>query len=308
MFVGTLLVMLIVLVGVMLATVLILNVSQRVGGLAENEGSEGTTSFDIIVDNDKNTQKTPSTTSKSPNTTPSTSESVQTTVVTTVGSTTTESQGSDKPVTGKRVAITFDDGPNGNLTKLFVDKLDEYGATATFFVVGDRVGWSSNKEAIKYVYTHGHEIGIHSQTHEIYYDSCTMETYLSDMKQTENSIKAQVPGVNVTLMRPPGGRLTAKKRDACPYSVIMWSVDSEDWKHTGTSAGNKEKNVQAIVDNVMSGVKDGDIILMHELYRNSYDAFCIIIDQLYEQGYEVVSIGELYGSELVAGKTYYSKK
>jgi hypothetical protein len=67
-------------------------------------------------------------------------------------------------------------------------------------------------------------------------------------------------------------------------------------------------NIQKIVDNVMSNVKDGSVVLMHELYNNSYEAFCIIIEELYKQGYEVVSVSELFGSDLVPAKAYYSRK
>ena len=277
--------------------------------------TEKNTAETTTVDSDKILASVSSTTPKKPNNTTTPQNTTQGTtnnnITSAVGTTTAEnkvttsSQGTQKPVTAKRVAITFDDGPNGALTKKFVDKLDEYGASATFFVVGDRVAW--NKEAITYVYSHGHEIGIHSQSHDLYYDSASMSDYLADMKAAEASVKAVVD-VKINLMRPPGGRMTIEKRDACPYSIIMWSVDSEDWKYSGTSEGKKEQNIQKIVDNVMSNVKDGDVILMHELKSNSYEAFCIIIEELYKQGYEVVSAGELFGSDLVPAKAYYNKK
>ena len=60
-----------------------------------------------------------------------------------------------------------------------------------------------------------------------------------------------------------------------------------------------------LIANAAAGqVRDGDIILMHELYQNSYEAFCIILDLLYEDGYEVVTVTELLGSSLRPGQKY----
>ena len=210
----------------------------------------------------------------------------------------------EKPeVVRKKIAVTFDDGPNGNLTHKFVDKLKEYGATATFFVVGNRIG-QVNGAAIQYAVNNGCEIAIHSYSHN-YYNKMSMNEYLQDLQKTEDAIKKYVD-TDVRLMRPPGGILSASQRDACPYSVVMWSVDSNDWQYTGRSEEKREQNIKTIVDNVMSVVKEGDIVLMHELYENSYEAFCIIIEQLYDQGFEIVSVSELLGDRLVPGKSYYN--
>ena len=184
----------------------------------------------------------------------------------------------------------------------FVDKLKEYGAAATFFVVGNRMG-QNNGAALKYAVENGCEVGIHSYSHN-YYNKMTMDEYLDDLAKTEAAIKKYVD-TDVRLMRPPGGILSASQRDACPYTAVLWSVDSNDWQYTGRSEEKRENNIQTIVDNVMSVVKEGDIVLMHELYENSYEAFCIIIDQLYEQGYEIVTVGELLGDKVVAGTSVY---
>jgi peptidoglycan/xylan/chitin deacetylase (PgdA/CDA1 family) len=300
--------MLIVLVSVMLATVLVVTAAVK----TEKNTAKTTTvdSDKILASGNNSTQKTPNNTTTPQITTQGTTNN---NITSAVGTTTAEnkvttgSQGTQKPVTAKRVAITFDDGPNGALTKKFVDKLKEYDASATFFVVGNRLT-KTHKEAIQYVVDNGFEVGIHSYSHDYYSDAnYTVEEYLADLQKTKDAILKYVD-TEITLMRPPGGILTVEKRDACPYSIIMWSVDSEDWKYTGTSEGKKEQNIQKIVDNVMSNVKDGSVVLMHELYNNSYEAFCIIIEELYKQGYEVVSVSELFGSDLVPAKAYYSKK
>ena len=127
-----------------------------------------------------------------------------------------------------------------------------------------------------------------------------------DLQKTVDAVNKYVD-TEIRLMRPPGGILSTAQKEACPYTAIMWSVDSNDWKYTGRSEEKKEQNVQTIVDNVMSVVREGDIVLMHELYENSYEAFCIIIDQLYEQGYEIVTVSELLGEErIVSGEKYFN--
>ena len=65
--------------------------------------------------------------------------------------------------------------------------------------------------------------------------------------------------------------------------------------------------MNTIVNNVMKNIKNGDIVLMHELYQNSYEAFCIIIEQLYAQGYEIITVGELLGdARIIPGTLYYN--
>lgn len=205
----------------------------------------------------------------------------------------------------KRVAITFDDGPHFERTKLIVDKAEEYGAHVTFFVVGNRIGWD-NGAAMIYAAEHDCEIGIHGYTHEKYYDTCSDSDYYSEIHDTLDTIHAYLPDYNVRLLRPIGGKITESRAAASEFSVILWDVDSSDWENTkqGENGELKDANINTIVENVMSDVEDGDIILMHDIYENTYEAFCIIIDKLYEQGFEVVTVSELIGDSLRAGVVY----
>jgi peptidoglycan/xylan/chitin deacetylase (PgdA/CDA1 family) len=203
----------------------------------------------------------------------------------------------------KYVAITFDDGPHSKYTTMLVDKLKEYNASATFFIVGNRVD-STTASAIKYVTDNGSELAIHGYTHTKYYNKCTDAEFEAELSKTADAIK-NATGTVPTLMRPPGGSITNDRVKASGYSVILWNVDSEDWKHKK----NDQSEVDAIVSNVMNNVSDGSIVLMHELYENSYKAFCVIIEQLYAQGYEVVTVSELLGTQnTVPGTKYYSAK
>ena len=211
----------------------------------------------------------------------------------------------------KRVAITYDDGPHVTRTAKIVDELDKYGYHATFFVVGNRVDGKvySGGDAMQYAVKHGNEIGIHGYTHDerYYYDVCEESRYKSELSLTHSAIRNQISGYNVRLMRPIGGKITDARVQNSQYSVIMWDVDSEDWKYkysNDTDEATKQENLEMIVNKVMSGVEDGSIILMHDIYLSTYDATVIILKRLYEQGYDVVTVSELLGSDMSAGRKY----
>ena len=204
----------------------------------------------------------------------------------------------------KRVAITFDDGPHNKRTQEIVDELDKYGFTATFFVVGNRVDGTeyNGSKTIKYIVEHGHEVGIHGYTHskDRYYDRCTDEEYAFEISKTAEVIHSQVPDYDIKLMRPVGGYITSERVSSSEYSVIMWNVDSFDYEYayfpdTSLSEAEQKERVDAIVNNVMSKVNDGSIILMHDLYLSTSHATAIILEKLYNEGYEVVSVSELLG-------------
>lgn len=210
----------------------------------------------------------------------------------------------------KRVAITFDDGPqyyNDQETKRIVDELEKYGFTATFFVVGNRI---PGGDALAYAVERGNEIGIHGYTHSHYYDTCTDAVYESEIEDTLKAIQKQLPGYEVRTMRPVGGRITDERVKSSPYAVIQWSVDSDDWNNkyvAGDTDEDTERKINTTVNNVMSVVRDGDIILLHDIWSYTYDATVRLLAALNEAGYEVVSVSELLGDELIAGREYYSR-
>ena len=208
----------------------------------------------------------------------------------------------------KTVALTFDDGPHNTRTKAVVDELDKYGYHATFFVVGNRVDGTAygGGEALKYAHEHGNEIGIHGYAHEVYYDTCSDDVFKSELSNTKKAIKKIIPDAKVTLMRPVGGRITDERVASCEYAVIMWDVDSEDWKHVYAEGGTPEADEKrdTIVENVMSEVRDGSIILMHDIRQSTVDATAIILKQLNDEGYNVVTVSKLLGKKLEAGKKY----
>ncbi|MBR4256486.1 MAG: polysaccharide deacetylase family protein, partial [Clostridia bacterium] len=157
-------------------------------------------------------------------------------------------------------------------------------------------------------------IGLHCWSHDYYYTK-NPEKYEEEVYQGAEAIKKSI-GVWPTLMRPPGGNITEEQYKSCEFPVIIWSIDTEDWKHKkNTDENPKSENIQTIVRNALYGgkeateanfkVKNGDIILMHEIYENSYDAFCIIIEELHNRGFEFVTVSELLQNP-APGCKYYS--
>lgn len=211
----------------------------------------------------------------------------------------------------KKVALTLDDGPHNVYTKQIVDELAKYGAHATFFVVGNRVDGTeyNGKAGLEYAIANGHEIGIHGYTHTKYYDSCSDAEFTYELASTLSAIKAISPSTEVNLMRPIGGAINSERVNNCSYAVILWDVDSEDWRHTyskSDSDAERQAKAELIADNILSTVREKSIILMHDIYESTYDALVIVLERLYAEGYEVVTVSELLGSELRSGEKYYS--
>ncbi len=212
----------------------------------------------------------------------------------------------------KYVAITLDDGPHPTLTKKFTDKILEYNGKVTYFVVGDRIK-GDMQEGIVYAHDHGMQVAIHCWTHDHYYTK-EPKYYHEEVYNTANKLN-ELFGEWPTIMRPPGGSITESQLKESEFAVIIWSIDTEDWKHKkNTDENPKSKNIETIVNNCLYdskgrfNVENGDIILMHEIYENSYDAFCIIVEELHKRGFEFVTVSELLQNPELGYKYYSANK
>ena len=192
------------------------------------------------------------------------------------------------------VALTFDDGP-GEYTNQILDLLGKYNVKATFFMIGNQV--SDFSSAVKREHDMGMEQGNHSWDHKTL-THLTAEQISSEISRTNDVIRS-VTGSNPTLFRPPGGGyndLVIANSFGMP--MIMWSIDTLDWSH---------KNAQTTYDTVMNSVQDGDVILMHEIYEQSYIAAQMLIPALLERGFRLVTVSELAaqrGHTLRSGISY----
>ncbi|MEY8390906.1 polysaccharide deacetylase family protein [Lachnospiraceae bacterium 45-W7] len=177
------------------------------------------------------------------------------------------------------VALTYDDGPS-QYTPVILDILRQYGGAATFFVVGQRV--PSYADVVRNACRMGCEIGNHTYSHQV----LTKTGVLSIVNQigTTNAAVQNVTGVSPVVMRPPGGGQNPTVRNAVGMPLILWSIDTLDWK---------TKNASATQTAVLNHVKDGDIILMHDLYNPTAEASKVIIPELVRRGYQLVTVSEL---------------
>ena len=202
--------------------------------------------------------------------------------------------------TRKLVALTFDDGP-GPYTGKLLDAMKARDVRATFFVLGSRV--EQYPDLIRRMEAEGHVLGNHSQSHKnLKYLSA--EQVRSDMEACADKLRA-LTGHAPAVMRCPGGNcndtvLAYAKQAQIP--VIRWSVDTRDWE-----SRNVSKILATAFQSGPYGIRDGAIVLMHDIYSTSVDAAIQIMDRLQQQGYTMVTVPELlqlrYG-EITAGKEY----
>ncbi len=185
-----------------------------------------------------------------------------------------------------KIALTFDDGPHPYYTDRILEILEKYNVKATFFFVGQNI--ENYPEAAEKVYAAGHEIGNHTYTH---HRVRAMESgeLISELEKCDDAIY-EIDEYRTRLFRPPEGafdddvEMTAKSMD---YSIILWSIDTRDWEHLPP---------ETILGNVLTNIKSGDIILMHDyIGRNSPtpEAIDMIIPALIERGYKFVTVSEL---------------
>ncbi len=179
------------------------------------------------------------------------------------------------------VALTFDDGPSGRFTRRLLDGLEDWGVKATFLLCGYRM--ELYPELTERIFREGHEIGLHGYSHQSM-EKMNARDVAREMEQTRLLLPA---GCQVQWLRPPGG-LTGKETSAAAkeagLSLLHWSVDPKDWA---------SHDAAAIERQVVDKVRDGDIILLHDMSDSSVDAALSIIDQLRSQGFRFVTVSEL---------------
>lgn len=193
----------------------------------------------------------------------------------------------------KMIALTFDDGPNYNTSKV-IDVLNKYDIRATFFVLGSRA--INNKDILKKMADSGMEIGNHTYNHLLLtkYDENKIRSEIEDTSEVIYSATKK----RTKLLRPSYGSVNNKIKKVANMPIIIWDIDTLDWKY---------HNSKRITSRVVNKVRDGDIILMHDIYSASLNALSNIIPILQDNGYEFVTIDELFyykGISLENGKVY----
>ncbi len=146
------------------------------------------------------------------------------------------------------------------------------------------------------MYANGHEIGNHTQDHK----------YLQVRRTGDSSAGGGLQSGGCrdhrrgTENSPSSGRWKNSTVLAnISQPIVLWNVDTLDWK---------TRNAASSVQTVLNQVKDGSVVLMHELYNASGDAAVTIIPALVERGYQLVTVSELaqFRGGLAGGTVYYS--
>ena len=183
---------------------------------------------------------------------------------------------------GPVIALTFDDGPYPKVTGHILDVLEKNGVCATFFVLGSRI--EGHEDRLTRMDELGCEIGNHSFSHadltRLSKADCQRE--LSD---TDAEIR-RVTGHEASVVRPPYGYYNKTVMSAAERPLILWTVDTNDWR--GKAPGE-------IADYVIQQAKEGSVILMHDQQTQTADAMEMIIPTLIEEGFRFVTVSELIG-------------
>ncbi len=198
----------------------------------------------------------------------------------------------------KLVAITFDDGPYPATTNRLLDILYEKEVQATFFELGTMA--SRYPEVTKRVYDEKHELASHTMSHK-QLNKLSAGEVASEAAQARDVLRS-ITGEDPKLMRPPYGAINGVVAGNVGAPMILWTVDTEDWK---------SKDAGIVLERAKAAVFDGAVILMHDIYDSTVDAAAMIIDELRKDNYEFVTVSELAelrGVELKNGEAYGSFK
>lgn len=185
--------------------------------------------------------------------------------------------------TAKRVALTFDDGPD-HMTERYLDRLDELGVPATFFLIGGRA--ANHPELVRDYLRRGHQIAGHGFDHKRF-TKLSRRELLDQCARTDDALGGQLSGR--PWVRPPHGTLDATSLVnlvASGYTVAMWSFDSYDYSTTDPAQ---------LVEHC-AGITAGEVVLLHEGQQWTLDAVSRIVANLHAAGLECVTMHDLFAS------------
>lgn len=197
------------------------------------------------------------------------------------------------------VALTFDDGPNKQVTPQLLGALQQADAPATFFVQGQFVS-GSNRQLLATMAAQGNDVGSlswrHKQLHTL--SPAELGKWFADTDEVIVGAGVGKP----TLFRPPDGAWSEAVVEAARgngQSVILWNVDSRDWDPK-TSAAD-------IARNVLDGASSGAIVALHDGNERTVVAIPQIVSGLRECGFTLVTVSQLLSGELSPGTVFYAR-
>ena len=182
---------------------------------------------------------------------------------------------------GPFVALTFDDGPRADTTPVLLDGLSQRGIHATFFIIGENV--TGNEDLLLRMDREGHQIGLHTFHHRSLAGVNGADFYaeVDELRRTLSGLL----GREDFMLRPPYGAITPSNRARAGAPIILWGVDPEDWRDR-----DSDRQTAAILNTV----RDGSIVLLHDIYDASVETALRVADELMAKGYKFVTVEELF--------------
>ncbi|MCX4324111.1 MAG: polysaccharide deacetylase family protein [Lachnospiraceae bacterium] len=181
----------------------------------------------------------------------------------------------------RKIAITFDDGPHPYYTEQLLDGLKERGAKASFFVMGKQA--EAYPELVLRMHEEGHLVGNHTYSH-IQLGKNNREVFKAELVKT-NELLSRITGEEPQYVRPPYGSWDKSFETELTMIPVLWTIDPRDWCST---------DVRGIVSRVTKKAKENAVILMHDEYESTVTAALEIVDILQKQGYEFVTVDEIF--------------
>lgn len=204
----------------------------------------------------------------------------------------------------KKICFTFDDGPDLSFetSGQIVNELYKYDSSATFFVLGNRLG-EKQINYIKGAVEKGMEYGSHTQSHANLTklsSSDAANEILTPFNDLNNGF-----GYQMKLFRPPYGAINDTVLNSTNLTAVLWNVDSLDWSYRNKYDHNECVNV--IYDKVINETDENDVVLFHDIYSTSSDAACKLIEYYIKNGYQIVSASELMNALDITSKRFSGK-
>jgi len=196
---------------------------------------------------------------------------------------------------GHKIALTFDDGPDAEITPHILDALQSHGAHATFFVIGRHA--EAHPELVRRIIDEGHELGNHSHGHSRLLNLQTSRYMQREIERGMTTLdRIGAPGAG-KLYRPPMGLknpILARLQRSLGLRVVAWSLHAGD---------TRKRDANAIARRILARVRPGDIVLFHDGHDLPHrqrgmvvvDALNAILPGLRSKGFETATVTELLG-------------